>query len=173
MSTAETAGTGQGEPDGDPDGAGPPYIGALLRLAWLRVRQRMHDAIRAAGFTDLRETHFAVFSYPLPNGVRPADLARQMRVSRQAANYQIVQLEEMGYLERRPSGDGERRLIYLGERGWRVAAVIFDCLTAVRTEWAADIGAERFDVFLGVLRELAIPATRSGLPGHGRGEPGP
>jgi hypothetical protein len=58
------------DPTSDP---GPPYVGALLRICWQRVRAHLHDAIRANGFTDLQEAHFAAFSYPLPSGVRPSE----------------------------------------------------------------------------------------------------
>jgi len=66
------------------------YVGALLRLCWQRVCARIGDAIRAAGFTDLQETHMQVFSYPPPDGIRPSDLARRLNISRQAANHVIA-----------------------------------------------------------------------------------
>ena len=47
---------------------GPPFVGALLRLCWRRVRHRMYEAIRAAGFADLQDAHLAVFSYRCPTG---------------------------------------------------------------------------------------------------------
>src|SRR5215218_6133957 len=104
---------------------GPPYVGALLRLCWERVRAHLNEAIRAHGFTDLQEAHFAVFSYPLPDGVRPSEFACQLRMSRQATNYLVGQMEGLGCLERRVGPDGDRRLIYLTERGSRVADVIY------------------------------------------------
>src|SRR5258708_39560440 len=92
---------------------GPPFFGALLRATWQHVRDQMYRAIHDAGFTDFQEAHFAVFSYPLPDGIRPSELARQKRMSRQAINYLITHLEELGYIERRAPRGSERRLIYL------------------------------------------------------------
>ena len=137
--------------------AGPPYVGGLLRLCWRRVRDRMHEEIRAAGFTDLLDAHLPVFSYPLPDGVRPSDLARRMGMSRQAINHLVSQMENLGYLERRAVKRGERRLIYLTDRGWEVGEAIFACLRDVEAEWAAEVGHERFTVFMAVLRTLALP----------------
>jgi DNA-binding MarR family transcriptional regulator len=138
------------------DSRAPPFVGALLRLTWMRVRERMFEDVRRAGFTDLQETHFGVFSYPLPDGVKPSELARQMRMSRQATNYLIGQLEQLGYLERRADeADGQRRLVYLTERGWQVGETIFRCLQAIEAEWASQVGASRFDGFMSVLRELS------------------
>jgi DNA-binding MarR family transcriptional regulator len=132
-----------------------PFLGALLRLTWQRVRARMHQAIREAGFTDLQEAHFAVFSYPLPHGVRPSELARNMRMSRQATNYLIVQLEALGYLERRAPQGSDRRRVYLSERGQKVGETIHACLREVQAEWSKEVGSDEFKRFIDVLRQLS------------------
>lgn len=133
-----------------------PRIGALLRLAWRRVRERQFAAIQAAGFTDIQETHFPVFSYPVPDGMRPSELARNMHMSRQAANYLIDQLEGMGYLERRASEDSERRLVYLTGRGRQVVDVIVAALNELTDEWSEQFGRERFADVMDVLRHMAM-----------------
>jgi DNA-binding MarR family transcriptional regulator len=142
------------------EGPGPPFVGALLRLCHERVRARLDAAIRAAGFTDLQPTHMAVFSYPPPDGVRPSELARRIRMSRQATNHVIAQLEALGYLERRAIEGGERRLVFMTERAWRLIEPIFACLRDVEAEWAAEIGEERFREFKDVLRRFATEAPR-------------
>lgn len=147
--------------------SGPPYVGALLRLCWRRVRDRIQDVIRAQGFTDLNEAHFAVFSYPLPEAVRPSELARRMGMSRQAANHLIRQMEALGYLERRSGAGGERRLVYLTERGSKVGDAIFACLQDLEAEWAEEIGPERFADFMAVLRTLALAEPPALLPETG------
>ncbi|NTF88172.1 MarR family transcriptional regulator [Agrobacterium rhizogenes] len=139
----------------------PPFFGALLRIVWQDVRNRMHDAIHDAGFTDFQDAHFAVFSYPLPDGIRPSELARQKKMSRQAINYLITQLEELGYVERRAPENSDRRLIYLSARGQEIAETIFTCLRKLHAEWAEEIGHERFDVFLDVLKQLSLKAQES------------
>ena len=106
----------------------PPFVGALLRMTWQDVRNRMHQAIHDAGFTDFQDAHFAVFSYPPPDGIRPSELARQKRMSRQALNYLLIQLQELGYVERRAPEGSDRRLIYLSARGWQVTETIVTCL---------------------------------------------
>ncbi|HEX5998110.1 MAG TPA: MarR family transcriptional regulator [Hyphomicrobiaceae bacterium] len=133
----------------------PPFIGALLRLTWQRVRSRIHEAVREAGFTDLDEAHLAVFSYPLPDGVRPSELARNMRMSRQAINYLIVQMEESGYLERRAPPGSDRRRIYLSEHGKRVGETIYACLRQLQAEWSSEVGNDQFNTFMDVLRQLS------------------
>jgi DNA-binding MarR family transcriptional regulator len=134
----------------------PPFVGALLRLTLQRVRRRMHEAVRAAGFTDFQEAHFAVFAFPLPDGVRPSELARNMRMSRQATNYLIAQLEELGYLQRRAARGSERRLVFLSARGRKVGEIIHTCLRDLHAEWAAEVGQEDFGRFMHVLRHLSV-----------------
>lgn len=141
------------DPGGRPHG--PPFVGALLRLCWRRVRDRIAEAVREAGFNDLQEAHLAVFTYPLPDGVRPSDLARRMGMSPQATNYLVSQVEALGYVERRAPEGSVRRQVYLTPRGREVGETIYACLRAQQAEWAAEVGAERFDAFMDVLRELA------------------
>ncbi len=149
-----------------PKGAeGAPFVGALLRLCWRRVRDRIHEAVRAAGFTDLQDAHLSVFSYPLPDGVRPSDLARQIGMSRQATNHLIGQMEALGYLERRAPAEGsDRRLVHLTERGWQVGEVIVTCSRDMQAEWAEEIGRERFGDFMDVLRRLAATEQQALSP---------
>ena len=145
--------TGEAEPREEP---GPPFVRALLRQCWRRARDRMQETIRVAGFGDLQEAHLARFTYTLPNGVRPADLARRMGISPQATNYLIAQVEALGYIERRAPEGSERRLVYLTERGWQVGDTIYACLRELQAEWAEEIGQERFSTFMDVLRCLAL-----------------
>ena len=146
-------------PPGDPEG--PPFVGALMRLCVQRVRARIDAAIRQGGFADLQETHLRVFSYPLPDGVRPSELARHLGMTRQATNHVIAQMEAMGYLERRAIAGGERRLVHFTPRAWAVAETIYRCSRQVQAEWAAEIGEERFRDLMAILRRLAADA----LPG--------
>lgn len=130
-------------------------MGALLRLTWQRVRGRLQEAVREAGFTDLHDAHFAAFTYPLPNGVRPSELARKMRMSRQAANHLISQLEGLGYLERRAPPGTPQRLVYLSPRGQKVGETIYASLRRLQAEWADEIGHDEFTGFMDVLRKLS------------------
>lgn len=131
------------------------FVGALLRLCWQQVRARMIEAIHAAGFTGLDEAHFPLFTYPPPDEARPSELARRFRMSRQAVNYLITQLEAAGYLERRTDRRSGRRLVYLTRRGWQVIETMYATARQLQAEWADKVGPERFADFMNVLRELS------------------
>jgi len=141
---------------------GPPYVGALLRQCLEHVRARMEADIKAAGFTDLQPAHLAVFSFPAPDGMRPSDLARRIRMSRQATNHIIGQLEALGYIERRAERKGERRRIYLTPRTWGMVKVVHATLLEIQAQWAAEIGQERFGEFMTTLRRFATQGCEAG-----------
>ncbi len=130
---------------------GPPLIGALLRAPLEAVRRRMLDRLHEHGFTDLEPAHLIVLQYPGPQGTRPSELAARLRISKQALNYQLGQLERLGYLERRPDSDDLRsKRIVLTPRAEAAVPVIRDAVSEVESDWGRQLGAERF----GQLREL-------------------
>src|SRR5207248_8861192 len=81
--------------------AGPPLIGALLRQPLQVVRQHMLEGLHAHGFDDLEAAHLVVLQYPGPHGLRPSELAARVGMTKQAVNYQLGQLERLGYIPAR------------------------------------------------------------------------
>ena len=134
---------------------GPPLIGALLRFPMEIVRRRMLDALHAAGFEELSMAHLGVLQYPGPDGQRPSDLAARLGMSKQAMNYLLGELEQGGYLERRPDlEDGRSRRIRLTQRGRELASVIRAAVSEVEREWCAVLGEARFAQLRALLTEL-------------------
>jgi DNA-binding MarR family transcriptional regulator len=133
----------------------PPLLTALLRLGWHRVREHMAADVRSGEFADLQDAHLLVFQYPGPDGMRPSDLARQIRMSRQATNYLIVQLEGLGYLERRAGPDDDRRRVFATARGHRLLAAIRKSVDRFEARCERQAGSERFRNFVAVLTMIA------------------
>jgi len=138
----------------------PPLLGALLRFGWLRVRARMAEAAREDGFTGLQDAHLSVFQYPGPDGQRPSDIARQTRMSRQATNHLLGQLEAWGYIVRRAASADERRLVHLTPRGRAVIRTLQRAVRAFERDLAEAVGATRFTTFIHVLEVCGAPAAR-------------
>src|SRR5256714_11144998 len=116
---------------------GPPLIGALLRLPWEAVQRGMLERLHEHGFDDLDAAHLNVFQYPGPQGARPSDLAARLRVSKQALNYLLGQLERLGYLERRTDADDLRsRRVVLTPRGAAAIGVIREAVAHLGAAWA-------------------------------------
>jgi DNA-binding MarR family transcriptional regulator len=138
---------------------GPPLIGALLRMPVEVVRQRMLERLHERGFDDLVTPHLTVLQYPGPQGMRPSDLAARLRMSKQALNYLLGELERLGYIERRPDPEDRRsRRIVVTQRGDSVAAVIREAVGEMEQEWAQKLGPKRFAQLRTLLLELNEPS---------------
>jgi DNA-binding MarR family transcriptional regulator len=134
---------------------GPPLIGALLRMPVEAVRRRMLDRLHEHGFDDLEPAHLIVLQYPGPQGTKPSELASRLRISKQALNYQLGQLERLGYLERRPDSDDLRsKRIVLTRRAESAVPVLRDAVAEIENDWARQLGPERFAQLRDVLIEL-------------------
>src|SRR5215475_12014052 len=124
---------------------GPPLIGALLRVPWEAVQRHMLARLHERGFADLDAAHLNVFQYPGPQGARPSDLAARLRISKQALNYLLGELERLEYLERRPDPDDLRsKRVALTRRGTAAIGVIREAVAEMEGDWAEQLGPERF-----------------------------
>ena len=138
---------------------GPPLIGALLRTPWEAVQRHMLERLHERGFDDLDAAHLHVFQYPGPQGARPTELATRLRISKQALNYLLGELERLDYLERQLDPDDRRsKRVALTQRGISAIDAIREAVGEVETAWAEQLGSERFAQLRNLLLELNQPA---------------
>ncbi len=117
--------------------------------------ERLHER----GFDDLDAAHLNVFQYPGPQGARPTELATRLRITKQALNYLLGELERLDYLERRPDPDDLRsKRVVLTRRGAAAIHVIREAVGELETAWAQRLGPERFSELRNLLLELNEPA---------------
>jgi len=135
-------------------------IGSLLRLPHEVVMARMLAALDSNGF-DISSTELGVFLYPGPEGRRPADLARQCNMTRQAMNYVLTGLERRGYIERQ-AGPGATTLVRMTAKGWAMVEPIRRCVGEIEQEWTAHLGAQRFKALRETLHDLALRLGKLG-----------
>jgi DNA-binding MarR family transcriptional regulator len=136
---------------GESSSFGPPLIGALLRIPFETVRERMLAGLHARGYSDLVAAHLDVIQYPGPENQRPSELASQTRMSKQALNYLLGQLQELGYLTRETDNSDQRsKRIHLTPRGRAAIEAIREIVQQIETEWERELGAREF----AELREL-------------------
>jgi DNA-binding MarR family transcriptional regulator len=149
---------------------GPPLIGTLLRRPAEALRRRLLDELRAAGFSDLVESHLSVLRYPGPDGQRPSDLAADTGMTRQAMNYLLGQLQKAGYLTRRGDGDDQRsRRVYHTSRGHAALHAIEKAVSGIEAELEQELGLAQMTQLRSLLiklnttkavRQASPPATR-------------
>jgi DNA-binding MarR family transcriptional regulator len=134
---------------------GPPMIGALLRMPWEAVQRHMLARLHERGFDDLDAAHLNVFQYPGPQGARPSELATRLRMTKQALNYLLGELERLGYLERRPDPDDLRsKRVALMPRAVSAIGVIRESVEEVEEIWAHQLGEKRFAELRSLLLDL-------------------
>jgi DNA-binding MarR family transcriptional regulator len=134
---------------------GPPMIGALLRVPWEAVQRHMLARLHKRGFDDLDAAHLNVFQYPGPQGARPSELATRLRMTKQALNYLLGELERLGYLERRPDPDDLRaRRVALTPRAVSAIGVIRESVEEMEEIWARQLGQRRFEELRSLLLDL-------------------
>jgi DNA-binding MarR family transcriptional regulator len=140
-----------------------PLIGALLRVPWETVRDRMLAGLHDRGFTDLVAAHVDVWRYPGPDNQRPLDLAIQTRMSKQALNYLLGQLEQLGYLTREPDSTDQRsKRVRLTPRGHAATKAIYEIVQEVEDEWEQQLGPRKFGQLRRLLAELYTLTAATG-----------
>src|ERR1700693_1865829 len=140
--------------------APPPLIGALLRVPWETVRDRMLAGLHDRGFTDLVAAHVDVWRYPGPENQRPSELATQTRMTKQALNYLLGQLEQLGYLTRETDSSDQRSTrIRLTSKGKAATKAIYETVQDVETEWEQQLGSRKFGQLRRLLTQLYTITT--------------
>ena len=138
---------------------GPPLIGALLRRPWETVQQHMLERLHERGFADFDAAYLIVFQYPGPQGERPSELAARLRISTQALNHLLGQLERLGYLTREPDPDDLRsKRVALTPRGTSAVHVIREAVAETEAAWAEQLGPKQFAQLRNLLLDLNEPA---------------
>jgi DNA-binding MarR family transcriptional regulator len=116
---------------------------ALLASAGSLV-QDIHNGVVARGFSDLRPTHGFVFARLSAAGATVTEVAEHLGFTRQAASQIVDDLEQKGYVERRPHPDDARaRLVLLTPRGRRCAAAAEAAAAEAVLPWEEILGERR------------------------------
>lgn len=133
----------------------PPLIGALLRRPFETVRDRMLAGMHQRGYTDLVPAHLNVLQYPGPENQRPSDLATHTRMSRQALNYLLGQLQQLGYLTRQDdSADQRSKRIHLTPKGHAAIKAIREIVLEIEADWGQQLGPRKFEQLRDLLTQL-------------------
>lgn len=121
-----------------------PNLGILLFVAYRALEQRAHEAVLAAGFTDITQAQARMAARIGPDGTRVTDLAEQTRITKQSAGFLIKQLEEAGYVELVPDpADGRAKLARLTTHANAIVRIANAEVERALSEWENHVGADR------------------------------
>jgi DNA-binding MarR family transcriptional regulator len=135
--------------------AHPASLGLLLRLVHQRWTQAVEAALEEAGFGDVRPAHANVFTFVRPEGVQVSELTRRAHVRKQTMAQAVEELEQGGYVERRPDpADRRARLVFLTKKGRSVQPIAVAAGQRVDESWAALAGPAQIDDLRRALQQL-------------------
>jgi DNA-binding MarR family transcriptional regulator len=107
------------------------------------------------GYPDIRSPHMQVLAHISGRGIRLTDLAARAHLSLAAASEFVTELEELGYLERRPDRrDGRAKVIAPTKKGRSAFREGQSGAAAIERRWAAMVGSDRFEQAFEVLEQL-------------------
>jgi DNA-binding MarR family transcriptional regulator len=116
--------------------------------------------VRAAGHPDVTTAMIALFRFAGVHERRPGAIASTARLSKQATNDMLRELERLGYLERHPDpSDGRARIIQLTARGKALDGVVWKAGRDVEQAWREKFGDAEWTTFNDVLDKLIRPPT--------------
>lgn len=137
------------------------FVGALMFIANRAVENRVVDAVRRAGYTDLTLAQGRIAARVGPDGTRLTDLAEQAQVSKQTATHLVDQLERGGYVERTiDPTDGRGRVVRFTSKGHKVIRAARAEEERITSEWTRHLGKRRMGQLreaLTLLREITDP----------------
>ncbi|MCP3802426.1 MarR family transcriptional regulator [Allokutzneria sp. A3M-2-11 16] len=128
----------------------------LLTAASAAADARVREAVAAAGFTDVRDSHGFVFQHLLVGPERISDLAAKLGMTPQGASKLTAEMERAGYVRRVVDpGDQRNRLVELAPRGRSLIEAGRAARAAVDAEFRAALGssAPAFESALHALAE--------------------
>jgi len=113
------------------------------------------EALAARGFEDLRPALLAVGQHIGEGGSRITELAERAMLTKATVVYIVNELEQLGYVTRRPDpADGRAKLVVATDRARRAEAAARDALVEIRAAWAELVGPENLATLEAELRRL-------------------
>ena len=132
-----------------------PHPAVWMFVAVRHVETRVLAAVHEAGFGDLTLAQARLMARIGPDGIRLTDLAVAAQITKQSAGFLVDQLEQAGYVARRPDpADARARLVRIGRRGERALTVARRVEREIEREWESRLGAERMAALREILADL-------------------
>jgi DNA-binding MarR family transcriptional regulator len=130
-------------------------IGQLLGQLLHSFRAELHRRAHEGGYDDIREAHLQVFGAIDWTGTRLTDLAARSNMTLPAMAELVDDLQQAGYLERRPDpGDRRAKLVRPTRKGRRFLVGGLRAVRDIEAAYAATVGPERFAAMMGTLQDL-------------------
>lgn len=135
-------------------------VGQLLVRLLGEFRRELLDEADARGYGDIRLAHLQITGNVGTKGIRLTALAARAQLSLAAVSELVNELQELGYLERRPDpADARAKLIFPTPRGLQLLREASAKVGQLEQLWGSYAGEERFEAALQTLQNV-LDATR-------------
>jgi DNA-binding MarR family transcriptional regulator len=132
-----------------------PDLGVLASRLLFSLQEELFAKLAAAGYDDLHPRHVAVLAYLDEDGIRATELAQLSGRHKQIIGRMIDELEELGYVERRPDPEDRRaKLIFPTKRGLEQVRLGDEVIADIEARHAQQIGGRTYAEFRDVLRAV-------------------
>jgi DNA-binding MarR family transcriptional regulator len=130
-----------------------PDLGVLATQLTFSLQEELFARLAATGYDDLSPRHGAVLAYLDEDGIRATELARLSGRHKQAVGRLVDELEELGYVTRRPDpADRRAKLIVPTARGLQQLQLGDEIVAEIEARHSGAIGARDYARFRDVLR---------------------
>lgn len=137
----------------------------LLREFSRDFERRIWNALIERGYTDIRQSHSAVFANLGMGAVRVTELAERARVTQQAMGKMLKELERLGYVTRAiDAGDKRAKEIKLTERGVALAQDSLEVVDKITAQYAERAGMDELLATEAQLRTIVDKLALHYLP---------
>ncbi|WP_433211845.1 MarR family winged helix-turn-helix transcriptional regulator [Dactylosporangium sp. CS-047395] len=131
-------------------------LGVLSAQLLFALQKELYRRLAEQGHPRLRPRHGAVLAYLDRAGTRATDLAAQSGQHKQVIGTLVDELEQLGYVERRPDPQDRRaKLVVPTGPGLDLLAKSRAILADIEAQHAADVGEEAYAAFKAVLVRVA------------------
>jgi DNA-binding MarR family transcriptional regulator len=138
-----------------------PDLGVLASRLLFSLQDELFERLAESGYGDLHPRHGAVLAYLDEEGVRATELARLSGRHKQIVGRIVDELEELGYVERRPDPQDRRaKLIFPTERGLAQVRRGDEIIAEIEARHAGEVGARTYAQFRDVLRGVVARRTQ-------------
>lgn len=136
-------------------------LGILAARLLFAIQDDLYAQLEQAGCGDLTRSHGAVVAHLDDDGVRATELARRSGRHKQVVGRIVDELEELGYVERRPEPDDRRaKLIVPTARGRAVMRLSDEIIERLERRLSSTLGQSDYADFRRGLRAVVAAITQ-------------
>lgn len=140
-----------------------PDLGILAARLLFSVQTELFETLAEQGHPDLRPRHGAVLGYLDQEGTRATELSRLSGAHKQVIGNLIDELEDLGYVGRRPDPlDRRAKLIVPTSRGLDEMVRSDAIMAAIEQRHAAALGERTYARFKRAFRDVAAQQLAHG-----------